>query len=137
MVFLPGNHLYLHGDWIDSQKYHLWCHLFFFDVVCVGSPIIIMLQKSKKTSIRILVNIHIRQVSLKLPIITRSKNKKSKINKMYWEAIKVPDSKNNIIYIKTHGSVSCGPRSRRVTPVSILTGRKKTQFSHLRSSVLP
>ena len=38
---------------------------------------------------------------------------------------------------KTHGSVSCGPRSRRVTPVSILTGRKKTQFSHLRSSVLP
>ena len=39
--------------------------------------------------------------------------------------------------IKTHGSVSCGPRSRRVTPVSILTGRKKTQFSHLRSSVLP
>ena len=39
--------------------------------------------------------------------------------------------------IKTHGSVSCGPRSQRVTPVSILTGRKKTQFSHLRSSVLP
>ena len=39
--------------------------------------------------------------------------------------------------IKTNGSVSCGPRSRRVTPVSILTGRKKTQFSHLRSSVLP
>ena len=36
-----------------------------------------------------------------------------------------------------HGSVSCGPRSRRVTPVSILTGRKKTQFSHLRSSVRP
>ena len=44
---------------------------------------------------------------------------------------------NIIYYIKTHGSVSCGPRSRRVTPVSILTGRKKTQFSHLRSSVLP
>ena len=41
------------------------------------------------------------------------------------------------VLIKTHGSVSCGPRSRRVTPVSILTGRKKTQFSHLRSSVLP
>ena len=35
--------------------------------------------------------------------------------------------------IKTHGSVSCGPRSRRVTPVSILTGRKKTQYSHLRT----
>ena len=33
-----------------------------------------------------------------------------------------------IIHIKTHGSVSCGPRSRRVTPVSILTGRKKTAF---------
>ena len=30
--------------------------------------------------------------------------------------------------IKTHGSVSCGPRSRRVTPVSILTGRKKCNF---------
>ena len=30
--------------------------------------------------------------------------------------------------IKTHGSVSCGPRSRRITPVSILTGRKKTQI---------
>ena len=43
----------------------------------------------------------------------------------------------NYIHIKTHGSVSCGPRSRRVAPVSILTGRKKTQFSHLRSSVLP
>ena len=41
------------------------------------------------------------------------------------------------LHIKTHGSVSCGSRSRRVTPVSILTGRKKTQFSHLRSSVLP
>ena len=40
----------------------------------------------------------------------------------------------HIKYIKTHGSVSCGPRSRRVTPVSILTGRKKTPFSHLRSS---
>ena len=38
--------------------------------------------------------------------------------------------------IKTHGSVSCGPRSRRATPVSILTGRTKTQSSHLRSSVL-
>ena len=34
--------------------------------------------------------------------------------------------------IKTH-DMSCCPRSRRVTPVSILTGRKKTQFSHLRS----
>ena len=43
----------------------------------------------------------------------------------------------HLFIIKTHGSVSCGPRSRRVTPVSILTGRKKTQFSHLRSSVLP
>ena len=39
--------------------------------------------------------------------------------------------------IKTHGSVSCSPRSRRITPMSILTGRKKMQFSHLRSSVLP
>ena len=35
------------------------------------------------------------------------------------------------IIIKTHGSVSCGPRSRRATPVSILTGRPKTSFSHL------
>ena len=29
------------------------------------------------------------------------------------------------MYIKTHGSVSCGPRSRRATPVSILTQRKR------------
>ena len=39
--------------------------------------------------------------------------------------------------IKTCGSVLCGPRSRQATPVSILTGRKKMHFSHLRSSVLP
>ena len=39
-------------------------------------------------------------------------------------------------YIKTHGSVSCGPRSRRATPVSILTGRTKTSFSHLCISVI-
>ena len=43
--------------------------------------------------------------------------------------------------IKTHGSVSCyrvscGPRSRRATPVSILTGRMKTSFSHLCISVI-
>ena len=38
--------------------------------------------------------------------------------------------------IKTHGSVSCGPRSRRATPVSILTGRTKTLFSHLCISVI-
>ena len=40
------------------------------------------------------------------------------------------------MYIKTHGSVSCGPRSRRATPVSILTGRTKTSFSHLCISVI-
>ena len=39
-------------------------------------------------------------------------------------------------HIKTHGSVSCGPRSRRTTPVSILTGRTKTSFSHLCISVI-
>ena len=39
-------------------------------------------------------------------------------------------------WIKTHGSVSCGPRSRRATPVSILTGRTKTSFSHLCISVI-
>ena len=38
--------------------------------------------------------------------------------------------------IKTHGSVSCGPRSRGATPVSILTGRTKTSFSHLCISVI-
>ena len=42
--------------------------------------------------------------------------------------------------IKTHGSarssVSWGPRSRRATPVSILTGRTKTSFSHLCISVI-
>ena len=41
-----------------------------------------------------------------------------------------------IIIIKTHGSVSCGPRSRRATPVSILTGKTKTSFSHLCISVI-
>ena len=35
-----------------------------------------------------------------------------------------------LVSIKTHGSVSC-------PPVSILTGRKKTQYSHLCSSVIP
>ena len=30
----------------------------------------------------------------------------------------------------------CGPRSRRATPVSILTGRTKTSFSHLCISVI-
>ena len=40
------------------------------------------------------------------------------------------------LQIKTHGSVSCGPRSRRATPVSILTGRTKTSFSHLCISVI-
>ena len=39
--------------------------------------------------------------------------------------------------IKAHDSVSCGQRSQHATPVSILTGRKKTRFLHLRSSVLP
>ena len=43
---------------------------------------------------------------------------------------------NHYSNIKTHGSVSCGPRSRRATPVSILTGRTKTSFSHLCISVI-
>ena len=38
--------------------------------------------------------------------------------------------------IKAHGSVSCGPRSWRATPVSILTGRTKTSFSHICISVI-
>ena len=42
----------------------------------------------------------------------------------------------HVVFIKTHGSVSCGPRSRRATPVSILTGRTKTSFSHLCISVI-
>ena len=41
-----------------------------------------------------------------------------------------------VLYIKTHVSVSCGPRSRRATPESILTGRTKTSFSHLCISVI-
>ena len=41
-----------------------------------------------------------------------------------------------ILKIKTHSSVSCGPRSRRATPVNILTGRTKTSFSHLCISVI-
>ena len=47
------------------------------------------------------------------------------------------ESTNIAIYIiKTHGSVSCGPRSRRTTPVSILTGITKTSFSHICISVI-
>ena len=42
----------------------------------------------------------------------------------------------NISDIKTHGTVSCSPRSQRATPVSILTGRTKTSFSHLCISVI-
>ena len=42
----------------------------------------------------------------------------------------------SLLNIKTHGSVSCGPRSRQATPVSILTGRTKTSFSHLCISVI-
>ena len=41
-----------------------------------------------------------------------------------------------IYFMKTHGSVSCGPRSRRATPVSILTGRTKASYSHLCISVI-
>ena len=39
-------------------------------------------------------------------------------------------------YIKTHGSVSCGPRSRRATR-EYINRKKETQFSHLCSSVIP
>ena len=38
--------------------------------------------------------------------------------------------------IKTHGSVSCGPRSRRATR-EYINRKKETQFSHLCSSVIP
>ena len=41
-------------------------------------------------------------------------------------------------YIKTHGSVSCGPRKtgRAQTGVSILTGTTKTRFSRIHRSVI-
>jgi len=42
-------------------------------------------------------------------------------------------------FIKTHGSVSCGPRSRRATPASsrhTVVCRTKTQFSRIRNFVL-
>ena len=42
----------------------------------------------------------------------------------------------NFLQIKTHGSVSCGSKIRRATPVSIMTGRTKTSFSHLCISVI-
>ena len=45
------------------------------------------------------------------------------------------EDNGGILVIKTHGSVSCGPRSRRATREYIY--RKKTQFSHLCSSVIP
>ena len=38
--------------------------------------------------------------------------------------------------IKTHGSVSCGPKSQHATPLSILTKRTVTQFSHICNFVL-
>ena len=47
-----------------------------------------------------------------------------------------PRIRRAIPVIKTHSSVSCGPRSRRATPVSILTGRTKTSFSHHCISVI-
>ena len=40
--------------------------------------------------------------------------------------------------IKTHGSVSCGPRNgTRAHNVSILTGTTKSRFSRIRSSMMP
>jgi len=42
----------------------------------------------------------------------------------------------SLVVIKTHGSVSCGPRSRHATPASILTGRTKMQFSRIRNFML-
>ena len=41
------------------------------------------------------------------------------------------------IYISRHTVVCRAAQEAGVPPVSILTGRKKTQFSHLRSSVIP
>ena len=41
------------------------------------------------------------------------------------------------MHVSRHTVVSCGPRSRHMPLVSILTGRKKMQFSHLCSSVIP
>ena len=38
--------------------------------------------------------------------------------------------------IKTHGSVSCGPRNRCATPVSILTGRTIMRFSRICTFVM-
>ena len=40
------------------------------------------------------------------------------------------------LFTSRHDSVSCGPKSRRHT-VGILTGRKKTSFSHFCISVIP
>ena len=39
-------------------------------------------------------------------------------------------------FIKTHGSVLCGPRSRHATPVDILTGRTIKWFSCICNIVL-
>ena len=43
----------------------------------------------------------------------------------------------NYIYISRHTVVCRAAQEAGVPPVSILTGRKKTQFSHLCSSVIP
>jgi len=48
-----------------------------------------------------------------------------------WELYRAP-------LIKRRGSVICGPRKRaRTNGVSILAGTGKSQFSHIRSSVMP
>ena len=41
---------------------------------------------------------------------------KSKISEQVNEILLVKTAYTIYIYIKTHGSVSCGPRSRRATP---------------------
>ena len=48
----------------------------------------------------------------------------SEVTKQYPFTKGIDNREQIAVKIKTHGSVSCGPRSRRVTPVSILTGRK-------------
>ena len=45
-----------------------------------------------------------------------------------WHNFWATSVKSSGTNIKTHGSVSCGPRSRRVTPVSILTVERKRNF---------
>jgi len=66
-------------------------------------------------------------------------NFRSKFAPLFFNLLNYPrgESRSWGAKIKTHGSVSCGQVKPARHTVSILTGRTKTRFSRIRSSVLP